>query len=159
MGDPWELERVTEDAESIAPLLTDYYMTSDHRFRAPDGLRKVAFSEAYGIYRGYYIIDDTDGTNRMLCKLKMPDEPGRFEPTGFTDDDTIIFYEDLAVPKFLVFKRRFPEWWWGHLQRPEVWGAIAIALVWLVRLMRTLVAALAANGTIKHPEEPREPQK
>ncbi len=30
-----------------------------------------------------------------------------------------------AYPKpeerFSVFRRRFPEWWWGHLYRPEVW--------------------------------------
>jgi len=27
----------------------------------------------------------------------------------------------LTPERFAVFTRRFPEWWWGHFYRPEVW--------------------------------------
>jgi hypothetical protein len=31
----------------------------------------------------------------------------------------------------LVYRRRFPERWWGHLCRVEVWAAAVFGMLWL----------------------------
>ncbi|MHC5053281.1 MAG: WD40 repeat domain-containing protein [Planctomycetota bacterium] len=35
-----------------------------------------------------------------------------------------------------LYRRRFPEWWWGHFYRPEVWAAILIGAAWLWTVAR-----------------------
>ncbi len=35
-----------------------------------------------------------------------------------------------------LFRRRFPEWWWGHFYRPEVWAAIVLGGAWLWSVAR-----------------------
>jgi hypothetical protein len=60
---------------------------------------------------------------------------------GFMDDDTVVF---ALIPTMsfgkpdegLVFRRRFPEWWWGHFYRPEVWALLVLTCVLGVRSVR-----------------------
>ncbi len=50
---------------------------------------------------------------------------------GFIDDNTCAmgFYPAKKSKSSVVriWKRRFPEWWWGHFYRPEVWVAVVFA--------------------------------
>jgi hypothetical protein len=32
-----------------------------------------------------------------------------------------------------IYRRRYPEWWWGHLYRVEVWLAVLIPLFAIAR--------------------------
>jgi WD40 repeat protein len=34
-----------------------------------------------------------------------------------------------------LWRRRRPEWWWGHFYRPEVWAAVVFGLLWLRRVV------------------------
>lgn len=60
----------------------------------------------------------------------------------FIDNDTIVVMANRIIDgcgeypanTYVTFKRRFPEWWWGHMFRPPVW----IALVCLVLLILSL---------------------
>jgi WD40 repeat protein len=48
-----------------------------------------------------------------------------------------------------VWQRRFPEWWWGHLYRPEVWLTGVVGLLWLWR-----VALYVARQLRRSPKSP-----
>lgn len=58
------------------------------------------------------------------------------ESARFINDDTIIFLRFDKDNRFevLLFKRRFPEYWWGQLYRVEVWLALisGVALIGFV---------------------------
>jgi len=54
---------------------------------------------------------------------------GNFFDAYFGNDDT-LFLDNYR--EFQIYHRRFPEWWWGHFYRPEVWLSIVLSglLVW-----------------------------
>jgi len=60
----------------------------------------------------------------------------------FIDDDTISMLAtfhppgDLEAHQYRIYRRRFPEWWWGHFYRPEVWTSITLCVALLVRALR-----------------------
>lgn len=75
-------------------------------------------------------------------------EPSNIEygpPTdvNFVDDDTIQVLSSDPESDFRAivrtYKRRFPEWWWGHFYRPEVWAALIIAALWTWRVTKWIV--------------------
>jgi len=35
-----------------------------------------------------------------------------------------------------TWERQFPEWWWGHFYRPEVWLTIIFGSLWLWRVAK-----------------------
>jgi WD40 repeat protein len=37
-----------------------------------------------------------------------------------------------------LWRRRRPEWWWGHFYRPEVWVAFVLGLIWLGSVVKYL---------------------
>jgi len=41
-----------------------------------------------------------------------------------------------------IFRRRRPEWWWGHFYRPEVWAAAVFGMIWLGSVVRFLLRRL-----------------
>lgn len=53
---------------------------------------------------------------------------------GFIDEDrcVLVFLEN-ENEMYRIWHRRFPEWWWGHFYRPEVWAAGLLALVWIFK--------------------------
>jgi len=48
--------------------------------------------------------------------------------------------------KVVVWQRRFPEWWWGHLARPAVWGAIIAGAVACISLLWRRKKVLRPSG-------------
>jgi hypothetical protein len=69
--------------------------------------------------------------------------PEDYRAEGFIDDDTIMHFsgdwqDDRIEPtdKFEVWHRRYPEWWWGHFYRPEVWLLIIFGSLWVWQIIR-----------------------
>ena len=60
---------------------------------------------------------------------------GNFYDAVFVDDDTLTIDNYLLMQ---TYRRRFPEWWWGHFYRPEVWCAIALSGVLIWRVLKRL---------------------
>jgi hypothetical protein len=64
---------------------------------------------------------------------------------GFVGNDFILFADDFEPgqptdnPHFNLYKRRHPEWRWGHFCRPEVWALIVLSLTLLVHFTRTFL--------------------
>ena len=63
---------------------------------------------------------------------------------GFINDDWIQImtmdpqYKTPPIPlRCFYLHRRFPEWWWGHFYRPEVWLALIFGIATLVSLFKT----------------------
>jgi hypothetical protein len=58
---------------------------------------------------------------------------------GFIDDDQCVMrLEDSgnSTGRYRVWHRRFPEWWWGHFYRPEVWLLIIFGSLWGWQVIR-----------------------
>ena len=60
-------------------------------------------------------------------------------PYGFVDENTLKLWRmtsDRPSTQFAIatYHRRFPEWWWGHFYRPEVWlfALLSGILVWRI---------------------------
>ncbi len=56
-------------------------------------------------------------------------------PVGFRGEDVIICWncqlrDNSGASKRVVFHRRFPEWWWGHFYRPEVWLTVLLGTLY-----------------------------
>lgn len=60
-------------------------------------------------------------------------------------EDRVLWVTSDATP--LVYRRRFPELWWGHLYRPEVWVAFVLSLIWLWIVAMYLGAKLSAGAS------------
>jgi len=65
---------------------------------------------------------------------------GEVSGIDFVTDDLIV--SDTSPfrngrTKYILHRRRFPEWWWGHFNRPEVWISIAFGLALIVRAVRS----------------------
>ena len=78
-----------------------------------------------------------------------------FEFPGFfasfsPDGERVLTYSSDAVR---IWRRRRPEWWWGHFYRAEVWAALLLGVLWLRQVYRRLrLATLRAR-----PETPTTP--
>ena len=98
---------------------------------APDGLRSLALQ-----------ITTTDVVRKLLIERhsgrKLFEFPCKGNPCGFLDDNNCAFrtgtwnLEISPDDQYEVYSRHFPEWWWGHFYRPEVWLALGLsaALGW-----------------------------
>ena len=100
---------------------------------SPDEKRKL---DKYSI-----IIQEYDGIEAWTdAKVLWTATPvsGYIFPVGFIDNETICratFEDGDKEPRgFVFFRRRFPEWWWGHFYRPEVWlfAVLSGVLVWRI---------------------------
>jgi hypothetical protein len=135
--DPWQ--RLRDDKQpdptrfravaELFPNLSDY---------SPDGTRifaHAAFIEAK--------ICDRNAVAYPSIYV-FPKDSG--QSYGFIDDNTIVrdnvtdaeWHESGHGStrdhkyEYVLYRRRFPEWWWGHFYRPEVWlfAALSGVLIW-----------------------------
>ena len=129
--DAWELER-----QSVGIGIKTLKV-------APDEKRGLNFSLLQSIYQ---IIDLR--TRKVLHDFTIPDPPVvQYYGAGFLDDDHFLVMISYDLPLFkptkppllthYYFYRRFPEWWWGHLYRPEVRLALIFGIATLVSLFKT----------------------
>jgi len=63
---------------------------------------------------------------------------------AFADYDNCIIVKG-GDNRVHVIRRCFPEWWWGHLCRPEVWAAVVIGAAWLWTVVRWIRRRRAAG--------------
>jgi hypothetical protein len=124
--DSWVFERVVQ--ENVLESELQYSKDKMWHWNAPDGLRHV-------IYDGNTYVADRYSAPLFVFKYveNQPQWPGKF-----IDDVTLRLYRIMPSKKFaeVEYHRRFPEWWWGHFYRPEVWAFIALSGVLLWRAVR-----------------------
>jgi len=136
---PWEFDKNLPAAENSYLDMV-----------APDGCRMVSSWEFK-----FSVIEGTDfrDSKRVLWTLG-PDNRfnGRWLcPRSFVDNDRVICESFVAgTPsrenvEYLLFRRRFPEWWWGHFYRPEVWLLLALSFVLLFRATGAICARFRPN--------------
>lgn len=163
---PWEISRVQSDLSYIRP---DFWFGSAWaRFVSPDHTRYFdAHDGGTAIYRfevNSQISERTFEESQLVWDFSWAkDNPGW--PIGFIDDNTFVFdrfgpeSEELSSSKYVVWRRRFPEWWWGHLYRPEIWISGLLGLTWLWLVVhrvpaKAIVGPVPAHPTVKTPKEP-----
>ena len=108
---------------------------------APDRLRQFhPFFEELDCYICDRRIEDYHA--QRLCTLgSLPISTG-----GFLDNATFLaghgpWPQDVDPQNndvYVVWHRRFPEWWWGHFYRPEVWITIVLSGVLLLRIFASI---------------------
>jgi len=156
--DPWVFS-FSAHFESLRPIVSDHILNSGDSLISPDGGRRICDITASGEEPGIFIRDVHAEYQPRIYKLKTPTENG-FALPNFNDNDTLFMYEDATELEY-VYKRRHPEWWWGHFYRPEVWLAIIFSSLWLWRIVRWFRGAstwaggrdqvAAAGGTVDAP--------
>lgn len=153
--EPWE---IVERSERTAPpyftfedidRMKDSHMSPD-RTRRLQPVRRFdiernsypEFSDSAAIWLADYSASPTvvSITHPVLWSYRIPEER-RLVHVHFSGDEKLVAYFsnrpllrdiDHAVSLKIVFGRRHPEWWWGHLLRAEVWGLIGMTglLAW-----------------------------
>lgn len=134
----WVLERF-EPASDIELNLKMLIIEDANPYPSPDATRNVLTSNPFfHHFTGFQI-------------LEMPSEKGLYSHNCFP---VVV---DVSNPRFLTndqiyirgfhsedgygrayYRRRFPEWWWGHFYRPEVWAFALITIALLVRGVQAL---------------------
>lgn len=138
--EPWE---VTTYAELFPPQFytvaspvprPNGYVSPDftRRLRPPRKSMFPSFEDSAGIYVADFSSDPIQHslTHSTLWTFWTPKGWG-LASVYFADDTTLVAYYlrhpvepgpgDEYPSLRITFSRRFPEWWWGHLYRPEVW--------------------------------------
>ena len=122
---PWVLKVKSEPRKGMAAKLDTPILT-------PDGTRECIESQELG--HSWSIVDAKTGTT--LAGI-FDEIDGAAYPIRFDDDNTLVVWHSKFIAKQnvvwdVVFRRRFPEWWWGHFYRPEVWCALVLTalLAW-----------------------------
>jgi len=108
---------------------------SDDLSRRLVELRPLVRSTGIG-WRGVAISDAMDSEKLLFILSEQPIAVAYF----LTDDRINVVTEmsdnDFSSWQFVEYHRRFPEWWWGHFYRPEVWLAIIFGVLWFWRVTK-----------------------
>ena len=127
--DPWLIEKE-------ASLLGERLATT-----APDGRRLYCDADALFV---------ADGPSLLWFKKIFHTPDVRILRAQFLNDNTISFdYGEVGEPSSSGrAHRRFPEWWWGHFYRPEVWLAITLSglLIWRAAKSRRAYVARSSGS-------------
>jgi hypothetical protein len=106
--------------------------------RSPDGTRECVPGPANSGGETSWAILDRITKRQINLIWVQGSQPLMAE---FIDNDSLQFgyfsflsnnLNDPVLSKLSTYHRRFPEWWWGHFYRPEVWCAIVLTalLAW-----------------------------
>jgi hypothetical protein len=129
----WVLERIERD-----PTLVPSYPAAVNISAAPDGIRKLHTTNPF---TGRIDIYD-DQSADFSYTIDYRDETRMIFDAQFENDDLISFFAMFNAPQdefvLVYMRRRFPEWWWGHFYRLEVWAFALITIVLLVRGVQAL---------------------
>jgi len=118
------LLHVTETVTGEVILETEWVTDTRHIAVSTGGKRLASLEHDFG-----RVIDIETG-GRLAWIERDGDSAYRDGHAAYTySDDFLVWGRD-------VYRRRFPEWWWGHLYRPEVWAAVGIGAAWLWSVVR-----------------------
>jgi len=134
---PWQY---TETVDARTQLYFNDY--------SPDGTRIISVDE---FHHSISIYENSAGSpGRVLAYLEYAKE--LLSAPQFRSDGTIWAIAAIRDSnntvmstnprRAFVFVRRFPEWWWGHFYRPEVWffPLLLGAVIWSIRKDRAVKA-------------------
>ncbi|MBI3829623.1 MAG: hypothetical protein HY291_08910 [Planctomycetes bacterium] len=135
--DSWFPDEETERPPLESPDLTRWILWAEGLVSIHEAGKKQANSKSTRPLNSWEY-------GKQLCEIEVKLETNNdsYHPIGFEDDDTLLFAcgvlrnGRLTNPKIIVLHRRFPEWWWGHFYRPEVWLTIIFGSLWLWRVIR-----------------------
>lgn len=131
LNGPWQMVRTfaTADDPELRKLAAGDFKNS-RLYLSPD-------NERY--------LNPTDNEPRAIyvyAELKKGGRPLFIFPAGVSDfsfiNDELIFAtkERGGQGEWSVWRRRYPEWWWGNLLRPEVWAAVVFGGLWMWRIWK-----------------------
>lgn len=151
---PWEPEDSTMTHEE--ELARFPHWNFQERRYSPDGTRKfntgyfgeiIVDAKSPELSKPLYTFAGIDFGDELHYNLQLyPKNPLVHHGLGFIDDDHCLFVHCID-PKskppraaYRIWRRRFPEWWWGHFYRPEVWGGGVLGLILLIVFVRFVKA-------------------
>lgn len=115
--------------------------------KSPDGTRWIRLVIPDCDYGGVWEtrLDSQGVHDEFLDYFFLPDGKYQMRQVGFLNDETILGLIDNPVNgvdhvEIVGWRRRFPEWWWGHFYRPEVWIFVGLTCVlfWcVIKWLRT----------------------
>jgi len=97
------------------------WLQNPKRYESPDGTRNV-----YPVHGSFFTIISETKSGNMLWMVP----PAH----GFLDDDHLLVMDLMSSESapgsfdIQLWKRRRPEWWWGHLSRAELWAFSALSI-------------------------------
>lgn len=104
--------------------------------RSRDGTRYLMYNG------GRVYIMSTNGEVCVLSEYFGIDDKIE-KPLAFLDDNTVLCvlkqydqFDKVERQDVVGYRRRFPEMWWGHFYRPEVWIGIVLCCFWLWYLVK-----------------------
>jgi len=100
-----------------------------------------------------FIFDISSRKHLLLCKITTQESSSYLIPNQFVDNDTFEGFAYNTELQFCLqtFHRRFPEWWWGHFYRPEVWLAIGLSVLLIWRAARSRRAPVTRSSGLRVP--------
>lgn len=118
---------------------------------APDGRRRLEFSVNSLLNSSAIVDNQSKSKDEWLYELGNRYDYGdgvRQIAFAFLDDDRCVSIEisnvlpastqggGAPVGRYRIWHRRYPEWWWGHLYRPEVWALVVVMMVLVAQVVR-----------------------
>lgn len=151
---PWYIKSEVEKANSVRNGAPSTSSDGRRQFTRRFGWSQYGWGEIILVEIGVDQEPSTDevyrGTEAALCEDLLDHDTGwNFR---FVDNDTFIFetWPRDAVERQITLKRRFPEWWWGHFYRSEVWLFVLLSGVLLRRGIQTWRARwINARGSVR----------
>jgi hypothetical protein len=108
---------------------------------SPDGSRTIHIEQSFNNPSNSYELTIRDRAQTFSVPLfsrRSPEAAYDVWSVNFVDNDTVQFLTCDPVDDFRArvrtYRRHYPELWWGHLLRPELWVAIVLGalLVWRI---------------------------
>lgn len=137
----WVIERFEPRSELSGSL---YPIIDEVTNSMPDGRRAIGpfgdvepFSNRAASPFGSVVYDRKLGkviywfpNVQMSSHVFVPRSDDAFEVEAALYETSSLDRKISSIKYGLVYyRRRFPEWWWGHFYRPEVWALIGLTLI------------------------------
>jgi len=141
--EPWVRDpRELSAAEVKSMRLSDLY---DADPESPDRIRVAIHSHHTGATTVYRTprADENPSPVEVLAIIPYDGSAKLSFPVFFQDNDTLVFVrvEGERADDFvgIVWRRIYPEEWWGHFYRPEVWLAAVCGVYMGVAIIQRLL--------------------
>lgn len=109
---------------------------TDEKLIAPDQIRYLRVLNPFDLSK--FWIGDVH-SHQAIYEHVCGDEVSWPSSNEFKSNDIIILkgFDSSGSFGLAHYRRRFPEWWWGHFYRPEVWAFGIMTLALFYRAVRT----------------------